>query len=587
MAVVAKLANYASTYAGKFTNVISQGARRASIKTQLLFRKTPLVSSIRNGVKTAKRAVKVKMESLSESSGNLVTSFKSRFQSKGAKAYKNLKNDSEFMETWNKYLTKRETDLGKMNIDDLPPAKAYQVMIENGGVGPTKMAQIVSSNEKIMSQISDPDLVKAIRATRSNCSFSRTFDEAQKVLDDAFPNQGFTLLKELSAGSVGATYLVKRPNGSTAVLKMLKKGVDKEQLQLEEKICNRLIKEFGDSSDEIVQLQKTMKNYYKDWADELNFATEYANNKLLATGAKRFKVADITHLSADGRCLIMDKANGIQMNKLIEIMKSYKADPANFATKYAKEISANPWLANPEKVAKDLPKTLLRTFDEQFMFAKKGGKSIMHGDPHTGNFFITADKKGRLIPEFIDTGNCVTRTSAQIKDDINFFTNYFVGNSQGVANYFVKQCGYTGANKTELTKAIADDIQKTIFHGGQNITQFGTVQENIQVILEKHGLKLSTENATAMKAQMQFFTAIGEAGSLTGRSSIDMSVLLKDIPRATWDMARTGTNPWGAIKDAVKYAFNNVNSTVGNAYQFALKDVDRVVSSTGHISTIV
>ena len=343
MAIFTTVVNYASTYAGKFTNVISQGARQASIRTRLLVRQVPLVRSVRNGARAAKKAVRVKMQNLSESSGNLVSQIRTRFNQKGVKAYNNLREDAEFMGLWEKYMGKRTGDLEKiMNSKDLSAAEAYQSLIEVGGVGPTKMAQIISSNEKIISQISNPDLVKAIRATRSNCSFSTTFDEAQKVLDDAFPNQGFTLLKELSAGSVGATYLVERPNGTTAVLKMLKKGVDKEQLQLEEQICNRLIKEFGGSSDEIAQLQKMMKGYYKDWADELNFATEYANNKLLATGAKRFKVADITHLSADGRCIIMDKANGIQMNKLVEMLKSYKADPANFATKYAKEISANP-----------------------------------------------------------------------------------------------------------------------------------------------------------------------------------------------------------------------------------------------------
>lgn len=560
---------------------------RHSIKKEAkgVFQETSIGRKIVQGMEDARSSFKNKMHSLEEDTSSTFAKFKSHLQRKGASTYKNLKEDKEFMDIYEQYVQKR--GLKDLNFpDDMPADKAFQVLIESSGVGPTKLAQIISSNEKYMSQIKNPDLVKAIQGTRSNCSFSRSLEEAEEVLTKAFPGAGYHIQKELSAGSIGAAYLIKRPDGSTAVLKMLKKGVDKESLELEEKISQRLIKELSDNPEETEQIQKTLSQYYKDWIKELDFRDEMKYNQMLTKGAKRYKVAQVTDLSSDHKCLVMDLAGGVQMNKLVKMLKDFLDNPNEYATKYAKEIQANPWLGKPEKVIKDLPETLLKTFDEQFMFLKKGGKSVMHGDPHTGNFFIGVDKKGHLVPEFIDTGNCVTRTSAQVKNDIQFFTNYFVGNSDGVAKYFVNLCEYKGPEKDKIIELVSKDINNLIFNQKHNITDFEKVQSNISVILEKYGLKMSTENATAMKAQMQFFTAIAEAGKLTGNPSVDIFTLIKDIPHAAYDMIKTGTNPWSSIKEAIKYARHNVQASVGTAGQFTLKDITANAQEVNNFSRL-
>ena len=48
-----------------------------------------------------------------------------------------------------------------------------QDWIEMSGVGPTKLAQILSNNAKEMEKLEQkyPSLVKAIKNTKSNCSF--------------------------------------------------------------------------------------------------------------------------------------------------------------------------------------------------------------------------------------------------------------------------------------------------------------------------------------------------------------------------------------------------------------------------------
>ena len=545
-----------------------------------LLNDTKIGRRLKEGVHNARAAVKNELH-VPDNTAGLVEEAEKRLQSNAAKAYKNLRNDKTFMEQFERFQSKREANQIVQSLDDLPEDKAIQVMIESMGIGSTKAAQIFGGNPKILEQMEQKygkEFVQALKNTKSGCFPTRTLEEAQSAVNKAFKGQNIVVEKSMGVASIGETYLVRRSDGSKAVLKMIKKGVDKEQLELEEKLLSRMAKEFTDSPEELAKIRSQLKTLYSDWGKELNFATELKNNRLLANGAKRYKVAKITDIAEDGSCIIMDKANGIQMNKLVSMLKDYKENPADFAEKYAKEIAENPWLKDPEKVIKELPTSLMKAFDEQFMFLKKGGKTVMHGDPHTGNFFITTNEKGKLIPEFIDTGNCVTRTSKQVADDIKFFTNYFTGNSRSVAEYFVKQCPHDAAQTESLTVKVAEDIQKEIFGKVQNIKNFSDVQTVINTILKKNGLSISPENATATKAQMQFFSAISEASHIAG-SSPNITTIMCDIPQASWCMLKSGTNPYYAVKDAMKFAYHNQKQAVGTAYQFAIKDIDKLINN--------
>lgn len=541
---------------------------------------TDIGARLKEGVNFARESVQRPIQRLQGACDDIAGRYTRAFEQNSDKIMTNLSQDAEFVETYKNYMAKTgiprkviEGIFGKRKTD----AQFMQELIEASGVGPTKWAQIKSNDLKFMERIKleSPQLAEAIAKTKTHCSFTRTVEQAQAVIDKAFPDQGLIILEEMNAASIGAAYKVQKADGSIAVVKMLKKGVTKEQLDMEEKLIQKIISQLEDSPEEAAKMQKLMGNLYHDWRGELNFAQELENNRKLAQGAQRYKVAKITDISKDGTCIVMDMAEGIRMDKLLKILKDYKTNPTEFTTKYAKEIAANPWLSDPEKVMRELPTTITKTFNEQFMFMKKGGTSLMHGDPHTGNFFITADKKGRLIPEFIDTGNCVQRTGTQIQQDINFFSNYFVGNSEGVAKYFVAQSGYNGADKAEITQKIAKEIQETIFGQKHDITKFGAVQGNIQIIMEKYGLKMSPENATALKAQMQFFSVISEVNHLSDAKTNMMTLVMSDIPKASWSMVKNKTNPFSSLKDAIKYAYKNQQQAMGTAYQFTISDVEK------------
>jgi hypothetical protein len=486
--------------------------------------------------------------------------------------------DQKFISNFEEYAKKMNWTPNEIEslIQHQDEKEILTFMIERTGVGPSKFAQIISNNKEMMSKFT-PEQQAIIKAQCSKKGTTRTVEEAQNLINQAFEGQDIKVVKGLSQGTVGEAYLVKKPDGSTAVVKMVKKGIDKSQLDIEEKVFSRLIGEVSPNQEAKEKYTAYIKNIYKDWKSELNFNQEMDANKQLAKGAKRYKVADITDISKDGSCILMNMAHGIQMDKLMEALKDYKSSPSTFATKYADLIKENPWLENPDKVMRDLPKTMTKVFDEQFMFMKKGGKSVMHGDPHMGNYFITADEKGRLIPEFIDTGNCVKRDAKQIQADIKFFSNYVVGNSEGVARYFVDMCNYTRANKEYIIGKVTKELDKNIFGKKQNITHFNEVEPSIVAILEKHGLTMAPEAATAMKAQMQFFSGLSDVGKLTGQK-LKISTIIGDVPQALWGMIKRGYNPWGSIKTAVSFARLNPASAAGTAYQFKLnKDMEKAV----------
>lgn len=568
---------YAANKSSKYTSAISSKMNKAE---DLLFEKTPVLRRIQTGFNKAQESLFTPFDSGDRS--QLFTSLKGHIK-------ENLKN-GEFMKDEKLYnLVFRYFDgsnFNKINFKQMDSVQLLQAIIEKSGVGTTKLAQIIADNNQIMNGLKNrifknsnishearqktwDTLSEALKSCQSKGTPSRTIQEVEDYITKTF-GSGYTLRSEkIAVGSIGETCFVTRPDGSNAVIKMLKQGVDKDKLELEEKLYTRLLRSLGGKNDETDKIIGTIKNYYKNWQKELNFNNEFNNNKLLQAGAKRFKVANITEVAKDGRALVMDNAEGIQMEKLFEIMKDYRANPSVFNQKYAKLIEKNPWLANPEQVLKELPKTVLKSFDEQFLFLKQGGKSIMHGDPHMGNYFITIDSKGKLIPEFIDTGNCILRSSDDIQNDIKFFSNYFVGNSRAVAEYFVNACNYTRANKEMVTSNIAKDLQKEIFGKNHNITNFGQVQSSINNILAKHGLNMPDSSATALKAQIQFMSNVSKLSKLAGES-MDISTVMKDIPFASYKLYRYGANPIQPLKEALRFAYYNQEQSSSKIFQFVL-----------------
>lgn len=581
-----------------FTSALKKG-------TTALAKRTPAGRRILTGIQDGRNSAISKFKGLEANYTETLKAFQDTIIRKAPSSVARGINDKEFQSVLSRFAQKQ--GLQNINWANLSEEEIMEIFLQKSGVGPCKFAQIISSDESIMSKLS-PKLQTIIKRTQSENPFSRTVDEAQEIVNKAFTldskhlitangrtgtflppaveggANSVQIIKPLSAGTVGEAYLAKTSDGKEVIIKMVKKNVDKEQLELEQVIMNRFLDEFSPNELTRNKTKQMLQNLYKDWGKELDFRLEYTNNKALAAG-ERYKVADIKQISPDGSCILMEKAQGIQMNNLMKILKDYKSNPHTFAEKYAKEIKENPWLADPQKVIAELPTTITKAFDEMFMFGKKGGISMMHGDPHMGNYFITTGENGKLIPMFIDTGNCIKRTPTQIREDLKFLTNYFVGNSKGLAKYFVKQCNYdtsflpavttsqkmitAGGQNTEakLIEKVGKEIQENVFNKRQNITDVDAVQKTIRVILENNGLTMRPEASTALKAQMQFFTGITEAASLSGKA-VDVGTIVKDVPEALWCMIKVKSNPINTVKEALGYAYRHQTQSTSSIYQF-------------------
>ena len=519
-------------------------------------------SKVNNGISIAQNAREQRVI-LGKGQNNYFDNFLGKIKKSGIIAFAKLVTDRDFMLMLIKYGTLDP----KRIIIPKSLTQLVQLLIEQT-TGGTKLAQLMSCDKSIMAKIPFNSVKEALLNTKTNCFFSRTMPEAQQVIDNSFKKGTYIIQKELSSASIGDVYLARDIDGKQIILKLLKKGLSREKLELEEKIFLRIIKELSETPEEYTKYKKIISSCYSDFISSLSFATEKNNNKILAKKAKRYSVTPIINISDDGKCLVMEKAKGIQMNKLLAVLHKYRENPENFASRYAEEIAKNPWLANPERVINSLSDSIIKTFDEQFMFLKKGGKSVMHGDPHPGNFFITTNKKGHLIPEFIDTGSCVIRNENQILEDIKFFANYYLGNTKGIAEHFVKICDPSKGDKTKIIEKITKDFDEKIFNK-RKITNMKLVLDNMFAILNAHGLKLPTENVIATKAQIQFYSLLLEIAKLSGKA-VNVFTVIKDLPRAVIQMFIHGKNPIFPMLPTVKHSIKNIEKAVGTSYQFSL-----------------
>ena len=491
----------------------------------------------------------------------LYEKFAGKIKTSGAVIFTNLLKDRDFMGMVARFcLTSRKRMPIPKNFTEL-----FQLLIEQS-TGLTKLAQIVSDNKTLMSKLPFASLREAAANSKSNCFFTRSVKEAQSLLSQAFFKKPYKIIKELSSASISDVYLISDNEGSYKILKMLKKGLSRERLELEEKIYLRVAKEFASTPTEYKKFKDIINGCYSEFIGALSFTNEKLNNEILAKGAKRYRVAQILEVSQDGSCLIMNKAEGIRMDKLLKILYAYKQMPKYFNLRYADEIAKNPWLANPQRVISKLPDTIIRTFDEQYMFMKKGGKSVMHGDPHSGNFFISADKKGCLIPEFIDTGSCVVRTSKEILENVKFFTDYCLGNTKEIVLYYMKKSNYQGKNKKKFLQKVSKELYDKVFNK-KKITDIKTVLANIDTVLNGYGLSLPIENINALKAQLQFYSVASEAAHLSGKP-LNPLIIIKDLPKAVFKMFLYGKNPIPAIIQAIKHCCKNIENVVGATFQF-------------------
>ena len=263
----------------------------------IIAEQTGMGKRILKGIREAKVDIQFEFHRLPSGNSKMFDLYKSSFGMKAPSAVRHILNDKEFKTILSRYVSKN--NFTEAIPKNLSLEEITMLMLQKAGVGPAKFAQIISSDAEVMSRFS-PRLQEVIKRTQSENPFSRTLTEAQDIVNRAFaPRQKaigtikegslvkseIELVKPLSAGTVGEAYLAKTADGKEIIVKMIKKNIDAEQLEMEEQIYTRLIHEFAPNEATAETQIKMLHNLYKDWNKELHFTQEFRYNKQLQKGA--------------------------------------------------------------------------------------------------------------------------------------------------------------------------------------------------------------------------------------------------------------------------------------------------------------
>ena len=442
-----------------------------------------------------------------------------------------------------------------------------QKIMEESNILFAKFAQTYSSNPDLPAEISN-----IFKQFTSNCSVSRNLAQAQSFADKLYGCGKYTLIKSFGAGTIGETYLARTADGKDVVIKMLKEGVSIEKFRQDRQMFVKYITEnFKDPVQQEYRLN-LINSMFDAWEKELDFALEANGAKNMARGAKRFSVAQTLEVgSINGRnvSLVMEKAHGLQLDKLLEMIKLYKQNPTEYFTKYANEINEYPALKNPESWIKKLAPAYQRAQNEQILFIGENGTRTIHADPHAGNIFVDfAPQTNNPQIIYIDTGNVIERSAQETLHDITLSLNTMLGNSQGMAEGILDGVILpAGTNKKEMAKKLASMLDERLFKADVNLKNARFVQKTINQIMKELNIIPDTNNSNLLKASLQRLETSGAINTACGTTSNkrnDLKDLLFGIIKAFKASPLKASTD---IYDIMTWMYNNDEQAIRTIYQ--------------------
>lgn len=463
---------------------------------------------------------------------NLAETFASPFKKTGSSIEK-VMNNASLQKAGEEFIDSRTINSNEIvelvsNGFKSQIPQVFSELIQKVGVAPVKILQTLGSDPEFLTKCS-PALRQSIESLQSSCKPTRTLVQAQQYLDEVYGKGVYLLKKQLGAGSVGESYIATQAEGGkNVIVKLLKRGVNAESLQKEEQLFLQVVNEFCEDSKQKFLQTELVKNLFKSWRSELSYANEALAAENLAKSASRYKVAKALAQKADS--LVLEMAQGIPLDKLIKMIETFKANPAEFTQKYADDIQKSPWLANIDSWMEELPQKYASAINEMIMFPvpKQGGRFV-HGDPHAGNVFINM-LDGKLDLTFIDTGFVFERTNQEIIKHLGFMADYMTGNSESLAKRFVDKATFLSQDisKSDLVKKLTQQLDEKLFNAHINLKNFSYNQEIMDSIFENLGMMFSLEDAGFLKAQAQSILTTKRLSQACGKK-VGTKFLLNDL----------------------------------------------------------
>ncbi|MEI8128885.1 MAG: hypothetical protein WCG95_04625, partial [bacterium] len=462
-----------------------------------------------------------------------------------------------------------------------------QAIIEDTNILVAKFIQTFSSDESLPKNIRT-----FFKQFTSNATSSRNLKQAQVLSDELYGNDTYKLVKSAGVGTIGETYFAKDKNGKEVVIKLLKDEVTPEKFAADRKAFTGYISEFITDPVEKEYKLKMINGLFDSWDKELNFGLEAQGAKEMAVGAKRFKVVQTLQVgtkNGQNISIAMEKANGIGLDNLINMIKFKKEYPADFLTKSIKTpegkelnpwiknvdfVEKNPLLVNSDDWMKNLPKAYKRAQNEQAIFVSKTGGKTVHADPHGGNVFVDFDNTGKPKITYIDTGNVVKRTNIEVIQDIGLSLNMMIGNSKGIAVAILDGASLpSGFNQIQMAEKVAELLDERLFKAGVNIKNVSYTQTTIDGIMKELNIIPNTKNSNLMKATLQRIKTLRELSTISG-ITLSKTDDMKDLGIGILKALKTNrSETMKMLTPIMKWAYQNNDQAMITFFQMLMKTV--------------
>ena len=473
-----------------------------------------------------------------------------------ATSYKKANFTADLTKNLNEVITK----LKRANLNDIPVDKKpvvddlHDIVFEN-----SRIQNIIDQNDSIEKTIqnlsdenifalkfkqilsNDDDLASALK---TDCPFTRCvknedgtydFTRAQEFINKAFGEGKYKVTHPLGAGTIAETYLVKDATGKEYCIKLLKEGITSEKIEADSKKIINMINGTDKTEAEKSYLIKNFENIAEGVKKEIDFNSELQAAQELAKTTTKAKVVIPKEVSKAGDCYVMERAEGVCMQKLLEYAaaKSQLASDGASAdigfnlgtlTSILRELRKNG--TKPQEIVDNFEKiygkeirynltgnelkNILQKYQEIYVeqFAKIGteGKTI-HGDLHPGNIFIDinayrAGKEDYIT--LIDTGNVIRQSKDSAFKLLNMSNYIKNGDTEGISRYLLEGAKLPeGMDETKAFELVNNEL-KDIFFGMKyytgNITN-DNIMDIVGTIMRKNGIVPATTNASLKKAQ--------------------------------------------------------------------------------------
>lgn len=351
----------------------------------------------------------------------------------------------------------------------------------------------IDATEAINNMPLPEKLKQVIKNLKGSCPPSYTPTEAQAVITKTFGNK-YTIIREkpLGVGTVAETYLAKdNASGKEVVIKFLKKGMSKEKIEADRQQALDLLSksELAKDNKELTYYTKYLNTMYDAWVKETDLSLEKDAAEIMASNARKFNV--VKPIEVKDNIYVMEKASGVQLNKLNEELKR-----------------RNMTLSQDQ--IKKLILNYNEVFIEQLISIPRSGQKLVQADPNSANIFIDLDNLEKPIT-FLDLGNVLRYDNLTATRNALGHLDFIFGNSRSLAKTNLEGAILPeGLSQSEALEKLTQELNKHIFNNKTQVPTPNTINEFCSQVMREMKIIPNANNANLIKAEATYFANIFE-----------------------------------------------------------------------------